>query len=207
MARIGLLGGSFDPIHRAHLELARSATEQLALDQVWLIPAGSPWQRGALAAPGAHRERMVRLAAAGNPALRVLDLELRRDGPTYTIDTLRELCTANPGDEFVLLLGADQLENFSTWRDWDRIAELADLAVAPRPQHALRADPALLRVLHAAGHHLLQLRMPPADVSATQVREHAARGLALGALVPPAVADYIERHHLYRSPTPPHGHS
>ncbi|MDE2121314.1 MAG: nicotinate (nicotinamide) nucleotide adenylyltransferase [Betaproteobacteria bacterium] len=207
MARIGLLGGSFDPIHLAHLQLASCAAEQLALDQVWLIPAGRPWQRGALGASPEQREQMVRLAAAGQPGLRVLELELRRDGPTYTVDTLRELRAEHPEHEFVLLLGADQLDNFPTWKDWDEIAEHADLAVAPRPGHGPRADPALLRVLHAAGHHLLQVRMPPTDVSATQVRERAARGLGLDPLVPRAVADYIERHHLYQSPTHPNGHS
>ncbi len=206
MARIGLLGGSFDPIHLAHLALAHCAAEQLALHQVWLIPAGQPWQRGALGASAEQRERMVRLAAADDARLRVLDLELRRGGPTYTVDTLRSLRAQHPEHEFVLLLGADQLDNFQTWRAWDEIAACVDLAVAPRPHHGLRPDPALLRVLHAAGHRLLQVRMAPTEVSATRVREHAARGLALGDLVPPAVAGYIEQHHLYRTLPSPNGH-
>jgi nicotinate-nucleotide adenylyltransferase len=207
MTRIGLLGGSFDPIHRAHLELARCAVEQLGLDEVWLIPAGQPWQRGALGAGPGHREQMVRLAARAAPRLRALDLELRRAGPTYTIDTLRELRAEYPQHEFVLLLGADQLHNFGTWKQWEQIAGCVDLAVAARPGNELRPDPALLRALDAGGHRLLSLRMPLLDVSATKVREYAAKGLELHELVPDAVAHYIERHQLYRTPAAPHGHS
>ncbi len=203
---IGLLGGSFDPIHLAHLELARCAARQLELDEVWLIPAGRPWQRGALGADAGQREQMVRLAAQADPRLRVLDLELRRSGPSYTVDTLRELRAAHPGYRFVLLLGADQLENFCTWKDWGQIAAAADLAAAPRPEHDLRPAPELLQALEAGGHRLLHLHMPPLAVSATLVREHAAQGLDLRGLVPPAVADYIERHHLYRTHPAPHGH-
>lgn len=203
---IGLLGGSFDPIHLAHLELARCAARQLELDEVWLIPAGRPWQRGTLGADAGQREEMVRLAAQGEPRLRVLDLELRRSGPSYTVDTLREVCAAHPGSRFVLLLGADQLENFCTWKDWRQIATAADLAAAPRPEHELRPAPELLQALEAGGHRLLHLHMPPLAVSATLVREHAAQGLDLRGLVPPAVADYIERHHLYRNHPAPHGH-
>ncbi len=206
MARIGLLGGSFDPIHCAHLDLARCAAAQLGLQQVWLIPAARPWQRASLGASPAARADMVRLAAAGNPGLRVLDLELRRAGPTFTIDTLRALCAKPPEHAFVLLLGGDQLGNFSTWKDWEQIAALVDLAVAPRPGHALQAPPDLLRVLQASGHALLRVDMPLADVSATQVRERAAQGLSLRGLVPEAVADYIQRHQLYRNPPPPNGH-
>lgn len=205
--RVGLLGGSFDPIHLAHLELARCAAAQLALDEVWLIPAGRPWQRAGLGATAEHRERMVRLAAAGDARLRVLDLELLRKGPSYTIDTLHELRTLHPRHDYVLLLGADQLENFCTWKDWEQIAADADLAAAPRPEHALRPAPALLHALQGAGHRLLRLEMPPYAVSATQVREHAAQGLGLADLVPAAVADYIERHQLYRPQPAPHGHS
>ena len=203
---IGLLGGSFDPIHLAHLELARCAARQLELDEVWLIPAGRPWQRGTLGADARQREEMVRLAARSDPRLRVLDLELRRSGPSYTVDTLRELRAAHPGFRFVLLLGADQLENFCTWKDWREIATAADLAAAPRPEHELRPATELLQALQAGGHRLLHLHMPPLAVSATLVREHAAQGLELRGLVPPAVADYIERHHLYRTHPAPHGH-
>ncbi len=203
---IGLLGGSFDPIHLAHLELARCALQQLGLDEVWLIPAGRPWQRGALGASARQREDMVRLAARADTRLRVLDLELLRSGPSYTMDTLRELRAAHPGRDFVLLLGADQLENFLSWKDWQGIAACADLAAAPRPEHELRPAPGLLAALQAGGHRLLRLHMPPLAVSATLVRDHAARGLDLRGLVPPAVADYIERHHLYRPHPAPHGH-
>ena len=207
MARIGLLGGSFDPIHRAHLELACRAADELGLQQVWLIPAGRPWQRGELAASASQREDMTRLAAAADPRLRVLDLELRREGPTYTIDTLRELQASQPECEFVLILGSDQLENLPSWKDWRQIAARVDLAVAQRPAHRARAASEVLQALRAGGHTLHLLRMPPAEVSATEVRERAARRRDLRDLVPAAVADYIERHHLYQDPCPPNGHT
>ncbi len=207
MARIGLLGGSFDPIHRAHLELAFRAADELELQQVWLIPAGRPWQRGELAASANQREDMTRLAATADPRLRVLDLELRRDGPTYTIDTLRELQASHPGDEFVLILGSDQLENLPSWKDWRQIAARVDLAVAQRPAHPAGAAADVLQALRAGGHRLRRLHMPPAEVSATEVRERAAQRRDLRDLVPAAVADYIERHHLYQNPCSPNGHT
>ena len=140
MKRIGLLGGSFDPVHLAHVALAQSALSALALEQVQLIPTANPWQREALQATPAQRLDMLALAIADQPGPAVNPIEIERGGATYTIDTLRAL----PGDaRYVWLLGADQLANFCTWRAWDEIAERVDMAVAVRPGTPL-APPAEL---------------------------------------------------------------
>ena len=204
-ARIGLIGGSFDPPHRAHLELARSALHALRLDAVWLIPAGQPWQRAPLQADAAQRRAMLALLIAGEPDLEICAIELERSGPSYTIDTLRALQERHPDVAFTLIVGADQLANLTSWRDWQAIATTVDIAAAPRPGHALQAAAALRAALADGGHQLHALPMTPVPLSATAAR--AARGDALRALVPEAVARYIEHHHLYSTDRKLHGHS
>jgi len=196
--RIGLLGGSFDPIHCAHLQLARSACDELALDAVWFIPAGQPWQRDTLAASPQQRWDMVNLAIAGLPGLRACDIELKRDGPSYTIDTVRELRTAHPQTAFTFILGADQLRNLPTWNGWREIVAQVDLAAARRPGYDDSAPPELLAALAAHGHRLHRLDMAEIDLSATRVRERMALGLPLAGLAPAAVAHYIDQHRLYQ---------
>jgi nicotinate-nucleotide adenylyltransferase len=196
--RIGLLGGSFDPIHNAHLQLARSACAELDLDAVWLIPAGQPWQRDPLAAGPAQRWDMVNLAIAGHGGLRACDIELRRQGPSYTIDTVRELRAAHPGTAFTFILGADQLRNLPTWNGWEDIVSRVDLAVARRPGHPEAPPPELLAALAGHHHRLHRLAMDEIDLSATRVRERIARGQPLTDLVPAPVARYIDQHHLYQ---------
>lgn len=204
--RIGLLGGSFDPIHEAHLALARCARAELDLDAVWLLPAGRPWQREPLGATSAQRWTMLELAIAGEAGLQGCDVELRRAGPTYTVDTLRELTAAHPDADFTFILGADQLARLPSWHAWRTVVTLADLAVAQRPDCAAGPSPEVAQALADGGHRLHRLAMPEIDVSATAVRERAAAGSALTGLVPEAVARYIESQHIY-SPEPPHGHS
>lgn len=204
--RIGLLGGSFDPVHLAHLAMARCARDQLGLDAVWLIPAGLPWQRAPLAATAEHRLAMLELATAGEAGLRICDVELRRAGPSYTVDTLRELQAAHPDTSFVLILGADQLARLPTWHDWRAVVAAAHLAVAARHGSAETAPPEVAAALRAGGRGITALHLPPMAVSATAVRERAAHDLDLSGLVPPSVARYIQRHRLYQSPPTPHGH-
>lgn len=195
--RQGLLGGSFDPVHLAHLELARNAREHLALDGVTLIPAARPWQRSALGASPEQRLDMLRIAAKDEEGLKVSAVEIERDGPTYTVETLRAL---PPGSDYFWILGADQLENFCSWKQWQDIVELVELAVAARPGAQLQAPPALQAQLDSSGRKLHRLPMPPIDLSATAVRQRIAAGESIEGMLPGGVAQYIQRHGLYRHP-------
>ncbi len=195
MKRIGLLGGSFDPVHVAHVALAKSALDTLDLAAVELIPAGNPWQRAALHATGEQRRDMLELAIAGHDGLVVNPVEIERDGPTYTIDTLRGL---PQGARYVWLLGADQLANFCTWRNWRDIASLVDLAVATRPGTPLAPPAELTAWLQDQGHSLEELPFAPMAVSASDIRRRLAAGESTDGLLAPPVAAYIAAHQLYR---------
>lgn len=195
MKRIGLLGGSFDPIHLAHMALARTALRELRLAQVQFIPAANPWQRAPLRAAPKHRLRMIELAIDGEAGLAVNPIELERGGATYTIDTLRAL----PADvQYVWLLGADQLANFCTWNQWQEIAALVDLAVATRPGSPLAPPGELAQWLAAHGRGLQALPFAPMDVSASDIRARLARGESTSGQLPPQVARYIADHGLYQ---------
>lgn len=194
-ARLGVFGGAFDPPHRAHVALARAALEQLELDQLLVFPTGQAWHKPqALSAPE-HRLAMARLAFGELPRTIVDDRELRRAGPTYTVDTLRELKAEHPGAQLFLVMGEDQAVSLTRWREWQAVATLAVLCMAARPgaQAAGEAPPQLPG---QAGWRLLEL--PPLPESATDVRARAAGGEGIAHLVPPAVARYIERQHLYQ---------
>lgn len=192
--RIGLLGGSFDPVHEAHIALALAALRTLGLDEIQLIPAAAPWQRGNLKAAPEHRLRMLEIVAAKHPGLTTNPIEIERGGATYTVDTLRAMPC---GPHYVWLLGADQLANFCTWRAWREIAERVTLAVAVRPGTPLRAPDELAAWL--ADHHrtLEQLPLQPLDVSASDIRARLASGAPTPGLLDPDVAAYIAAHHLY----------
>lgn len=195
MKRQGLLGGSFDPIHLAHVALARHALEHLGLDEVVLIPAARPWQRGSLGASAQQRLDMLRLAIADIPGLEISTVEIDRDGPTYTIDTLRGL----PRDtEYFWILGADQLANFCTWKEWQEIVALVHLAVAARPGSELTPPAELAARLAALERQLHVVPMPPTNISATAIRERIAAGLPTDGMLHPAVAQYIRHNGLYR---------
>lgn len=196
--RVGLLGGSFDPIHQAHLSLAHAAIHHAQLDEVQFIPAGQPWQRAKLKASPIDRAAMVRLAIADQPGLRLNTMEVERQGATYTIDTLRAL---PPGPAYHWLLGADQLENFCSWSHWDHIAEMVTLLVALRPQYDLTIPPALQEMVTAGRAHVQSLPFEPMTTSATRVRERLAEGQSVVDDLSPAVIRYIETHHLYQTST------
>ena len=213
-AAIGLLGGSFDPIHLGHLQLARDALEQLVLAEVRFIPAAQPWQKGALTA-AEHRARMVQLAIADKRRF-ALDLhEIERGGVTYTIDTLRALRVRLPARPLVLIMGSDQFARLDTWRDWKEIVDAAHIAVAQRARALLQLNPDLRAVVDArrgdaaslatriAG-SIVEFAMTPVDASATEVRHllrepaSTEREQRLSAMVPATVLNYIHQHHLYR---------
>ena len=198
-ARIGLLGGSFDPPHLAHRALALTALHTLGLDEVLWLPAGQPWQKAGRSLAGAdHRAAMVRLLIEGEPRFRLDERELRRSGPTYTVDTVSECRAEQPQAEFFLILGQDQYGRLDTWRDWPALLEAVTLAVAGRAG-VPPAPPEALRQHH---HRLEVLPLPDNPVSSTALREALARGDDVSSMVGEAVAGYIARHHLYRGPTP-----
>ncbi len=202
--RIGVFGGAFDPPHDAHVALARAAIAQLQLDRLHIVPTGDAWHKVRPLSPGAHRLAMCRLAFAELPQVVVDERELRRDGPTYTIDTLRELQAENPGAELFLQIGADQALSFHSWRQPAAILRIATLSIAIRPHSTATAgafnpdDP--LPGLSVEGASVRLLNLPAMSHSATEVRRRVAAGLSADHLVPALVAGYIAEHHLYQNP-------
>lgn len=198
VVKTGLFGGSFDPVHLAHLSLAQHALDQLNLDQVLWLPAGRPWQKlqdpagRGLASP-AHRRAMVELMVAGEPRFAVDDSELERDGASYTIDTVRARLAADPTERLFLVIGQDQYERLHTWRDWRELLARVTLAVAARAGQEVRGSDEV----QAEPHNMRKLAMPALHVSSTQVRELASRGEDIRPLVGDAVAGYIAQHRLY----------
>ena len=202
MTRVGLFGGSFDPVHDAHLALARAALDQLELDELRWIPAGQPWQKSRRLAPAAHREAMVRLAIEGEPRFVLDPVELRREGATYTIDTVRQLHAARPATRWFLILGQDQYAALHTWHDWQALLGLVTPAVAARPGVSPEVDPEVARFAH------VRVDLPPLAVSATDIRRRIAAGESIAEDVPVPVRRYIEQHRLYaRAGSDPHTRS
>lgn len=194
--RVGLYGSAFDPPHRAHGSLVQQALQQLELDVLHVVPTGQAWHKDRALSPAHHRLAMAQLAFAQEPRVVVDDCELHRPGPSYTIDTLHALRqTYGAQAELFLLMGQDQWERFGQWRAAEQIARFATICVAPRPD-STRAK----AHFSFQGHSAQVLHLPPMDTSSTQLRQACAQGLALGALVLPAVARYIAEHHLYQTP-------
>ncbi|HMO48061.1 MAG TPA: nicotinate-nucleotide adenylyltransferase [Rubrivivax sp.] len=196
--RIGLFGGSFDPVHNAHLALARQARDALPLDELRWVPAGNPWQKARAMTPAAQREAMLQLAIADEPRFVIDRCELQRQGPSYTLDTVRELQAAAPGAEWFLIIGGDQYRNLHTWHGFEQLLQRVTLAVAQRPGAADDAADADARVRAAPQ---VALALPPLQISASDIRARVAAGQDIAALVPPAVALYIHQQGLYRPAT------
>jgi nicotinate-nucleotide adenylyltransferase len=190
--RIGVFGGTFDPIHVAHVVSAVEARRALSLDRVVLVPAGDPWQkRGSVAAPAADRLAMVEAAVAGIAGLEVSSLEVQRDAPSYTYQTLEAM--AGPGRALFLIVGADVAATMSSWVGVERLPALATLVVVdrgPAPEGVLPEQP---------GWECVRVSIPRLDVSSTDLRARAARGWPLDGLVPPGVVRIITERGLYRA--------
>jgi nicotinate-nucleotide adenylyltransferase len=207
--RIAILGGAFDPFHIGHVALARAAREALVLDELVLMPTGHSWQKPGQRTPAEHRLAMARLAAAELGGVTVDDREVVRDGPTYTVETLRALrAELGPGACLILLLGSDQLHNLATWWHYEELLDLANLAVTQRESTPLtELPPPVEALLEKAGRQALSgapageivfFRMPPTPVSSTALRRAIARSEPVQELLPAGVLDYIHRHRLYR---------
>jgi nicotinate-nucleotide adenylyltransferase len=191
--RIGVFGGAFDPPHTAHAALAHAAVDQLALDELRIFPTGDAWHKAQRLSPAPHRLAMARIAFADVPRAVVDERELRRAGPTYTVDTLRELKAEQPDAELFLVMGEDQAGALTRWHDWESVLSLAVICVAARAASAGEARTALPPQARAR-----PLLLPSMPESATEVRIRTAAGAAIDHLVSPGVARYIGRHHLYQ---------
>lgn len=192
MKRIGILGGSFDPVHVGHLIIADRAVEILRLDRLLFIPtAVTPHKRDRALAPARKRLAMIRAAVRGHPVLEASDMEIRRGGVSFTVDTLRTLRRRHPGARLHLLLGADSLGILHMWKDIREIVRLADFAVLGRPNHPGRRVP-------IKGMRIRRLDTPLVEVSSTEIRARVKRGASIRYLVPEAVRRLIARGKLYR---------
>ena len=203
MVRIGVLGGTFDPVHNGHLVMAERARDELGLDRVILIPAGTPMSKADQpVTPPGHRLMMLRRAVEGREKLSVSVIELDRPGPSYTSDTLRGLCRRY-GDEaeIYFILGSDSLAYLHSWYEPEVIISLCRLAVVPRPDFPIPADEELDRLLPGLAARVVRLKDPVGDYNATEIRELAGKRQPIDHLVPPAVADYIHTNYLYSGGT------
>lgn len=194
--KVGILGGTFDPIHLGHVAVAEVALDCAGLDRVLLVPAGRPPHRPPAYAPPEHRLEMCRLAAAGRPGLEVSTLEVDRPGPSYTADTLRELRARQPGADLRLVLGWDAARDIRAWHEPEAILDLAPLVVVARPGLAFPNR----QELREAGLDLASVELcgqATPDIEATEIRRRAAANESLAGLVDPSVEAYIRAHQLY----------
>jgi nicotinate-nucleotide adenylyltransferase len=197
--RIGILGGTFNPPHLGHLVAGQEAYRELGLDQVMLIPAGIPPHKPVDAEPGPHhRLELCRLAIGNDERFTVSDLELRRDGPSYMVDTLKELSTQAPNNDLFLILGGDIAAGLPEWHEPERVLELATVAIAGRRGTAKAAVQKALGGL-AGGDRATFFQMPRIGISSTMVRRRVRAGQPIRYFVPDGVVDYIETHGLYRT--------
>jgi nicotinate-nucleotide adenylyltransferase len=209
MRKIGIFGGSFDPVHFGHLRPALEILEALSLDHMRFIPSGQPPHRDAPVASAEQRLAMVRAAIQDEPRFQVDERELKREAPSYSFDTLSELRREHPHDRLVLVLGLDAFQGFTTWHRWKEILELTHLIIAHRPGSALEAhgeiamlvqerevDDAEALMAQAAGRIMFQ-SVTQLEISSSQVREIAARGGDIRWLVPEPVRALIQDSHCY----------
>jgi len=191
MPRLGLYGGSFDPVHLGHLLVARTALEELGLDRLHFIPATqSPFKPASSPAPATLRLRLLRLALAGFPAAEVDDLEIRRGGVSYSIDTARAYAARFPGASLHWLIGADHVASLPRWREAEALADLVEFVVIPRPGSVAAALPAPFR--------LRELRGFPLALSSSEIRARLREGREIRHLVPPGVAEALLDANPYR---------
>lgn len=199
--KVGILGGTFDPVHNAHLAIADVARLELELNEIIFIPAGQPWVKsGETITAAEHRVAMLQLAIADKYGFHLSTMEIDRPGPSYTVDSLKKL-----NNEFLelaelyFIIGWDNLSELPRWKDPEKIIELSYLVALPRPGYTLPDLNDLDKQIPGLCQRLILMERPLVDVSATQIREYIAKGKDVSELVPPGVADYIKGKGLYRS--------
>ena len=191
--RLGVLGGTFDPIHLGHLRAAENAREALRLEAIYFVPAHTPPHRPGPQSSATDRYAMVTLATSAHPGFVPSDVEVRRGGPSYTVDTLISLREELSGSELFLILGSDAFGEIATWREPERIFTMCRVAVVHRPGDPPKGD----RALELSADRVSWVEAAGLPVSATDVRRRVSEGLSVRYLVPDAVADYIQKRKLY----------
>ena len=189
--RIGVMGGTFDPIHHGHLVAASEVAQSFDLDEVVFVPTGRPWQKDDVT-ESEHRYLMTVIATASNPQFTVSRVDVDRAGPTYTIDTLRDLQEQRPGAELFFITGADAVAQILSWRNHQELWDLAHFVAVSRPGHVLTTE-------GLPSDNVSQLEIPALSISSTDCRARVRRGHPVWYLVPDGVVQYIAKHHLYRS--------
>lgn len=198
-ARIGVMGGSFDPIHHGHLVAASEVAARFELDEVVFVPTGRPWQKegeGKRVTDSEHRYLMTVIATASNPRFTVSRVDIDRPGRTYTIDTLRDLRRLRPDAELFFITGADALEKIMSWKDVEELTRLAHFVGVTRPGHVLS---------NMGLDDVRLLEVPAMAISSTDCRDRVAAGDPVWYLVPDGVVQYINKYQLYRGETSPTG--
>lgn len=192
--RVGVMGGTFDPIHHGHLVAASEVQGWFDLDEVIFVPTGQPWQKSHReVSPPEHRYLMTVIATAANPRFTVSRVDIDRGGPTYTMDTLRDVAAARPGADLFFITGADALTDIFSWRDADELFELAHFVGCTRPGSEM--DPATLSAIPSE--RVTMLEVPALAISSTDCRQRQAEGQPIWYLVPDGVVQYITKHGLY----------
>jgi nicotinate-nucleotide adenylyltransferase len=196
--RLGLFGGTFDPIHLGHLILAEQCREACTLDRVWFVVAGAPPHKLGDRTAVTHRLEMVRIAIAGHASFAVSEIETNRPGPHYSVETLDAVRRDRPGDDLFFLIGADSLADLPGWREPARIAQLASIVVVNRPGLE-EVDPARLPDFGPDAHRLMSVTIPPIGIASTDLRRRLAEGRSIRYMVPRGVGAYIDAQKLYRA--------
>lgn len=189
--RLGVMGGTFDPIHHGHLVAASEVAAALNLDQVIFVPTGEPWQKPDVS-NSEDRYLMTVIATASNPRFNVSRVDIDRDGPTYTVDTLRDIQAAHPQAELFFISGADAITQILAWKDFDELWKAAKFVAVTRPGHAMQLPES------APEGAIEVLEVPALSISSTDVRRRSANGEPVWYLVPDGVVQYINKHDLYR---------
>lgn len=196
--KIGILGGTFDPIHNGHIKIAREVKDRLGLRRILFIPAGKPWQKAERrVTPAQHRVKMVELAINGVPYFEVSLIEVERPGSTYTVDTLKELRRIYDGTELYFILGWDALLGAPYWKEPEKIINLCYVVAVPRPRITPPDPVELDRIVPGIAKRLITLDAPQIDISSSDIRERIAAGMPLGHMLPERVAEYIKKNNLY----------
>ncbi|PAT08343.1 nicotinic acid mononucleotide adenylyltransferase [Corynebacterium hadale] len=194
-ARIGIMGGTFDPIHHGHLVAASEVADRFQLDEVVFVPTGNPWQKAGRTITAAEdRYLMTVIATASNPRFSVSRVDIDRGGPTYTMDTLRDLREQFPNAQLYFITGADALSSIMSWRDWEHMFELAEFVGVTRPGYELSEDMFPEEIQRRV--HLIEI--PAMAISSTDCRERSGQGRPVWYLVPDGVVQYIGKNQLYQ---------